>query len=38
MFPESNETKFLSHSFQLQNSGIFSDQNGQKRGPHETEF
>ena len=33
MFPESNETKFWSHSFHLQNQGILQTRRDQMRDP-----
>ena len=38
VFPESNGTKFWSHSFHLQNSGILRTRMDQRDGPHENEF
>ena len=38
MFPESNETKFQSHSFHLQNSGILQTRMDERGDPMETNF
>ena len=38
IFPESDGTKFWSHSFHLQIFRHFTDQNGPKGGLHENEF
>ena len=38
MFPESNGTKFWSHSFHLENSGILLTRMDQRGGPHEMSF
>ena len=38
MFPESNETKFWSHSFHLQNQGILQTRKDQKGYPLKMSF